>query len=158
MARSLVGGLELLVSLLRAPELAVVTAAAAAVARMAVEDETLAVLSDHHVVSLLAILVKSVRLPSHRISALHVRFCSVFLCNFFFGGGLQRHLDLKLRVAEAIAECCRWPGNPAELGAAGGVKPLIAYLNSSNTGLRRAAAKALNQVSSDHENCMILHR
>lgn len=51
---------ELLVSLLRAPELEVVTAAAAAVARMATEDETLAVLSDHHVVTLLASLVRSV--------------------------------------------------------------------------------------------------
>ena len=60
MARSLVGGLELLVSLLRAPELEVVTAAAAAVARMATEDETLAVLSDHHVVSLLASLVRHI--------------------------------------------------------------------------------------------------
>lgn len=59
-ARSLVGGLELLVSLLRAPELEVVTAAAAAVARMATEDETLAVLSDHHVVTLLASLVRHV--------------------------------------------------------------------------------------------------
>ena len=46
--------------MLRAPELDVVTAAAAAVARMATEDETLAVLSDHHVVSLLASLVRSV--------------------------------------------------------------------------------------------------
>ena len=62
MARSLVGGLELLVSLLRAPDLNVVTAAAAAVARMATEDETLAVLSDHHVVALLANLVRSVSL------------------------------------------------------------------------------------------------
>lgn len=60
MARSLVGGLELLVSLLRAPDLNVVTAAAAAVARMATEDETLAILSDHHVVALLATLVRSV--------------------------------------------------------------------------------------------------
>lgn len=51
---------ELLVSLLRAPELEVVTAAAAAVARMATEDETLAVLSDHHVVTLLASLVRCV--------------------------------------------------------------------------------------------------
>lgn len=59
-ARSLVGGLELLVSLLRAPDLTVVTAAASAVARMATEDETLAVLSDHHVVTLLASLVRSV--------------------------------------------------------------------------------------------------
>ncbi len=59
-ARSLVGGLELLVSLLRAPQLEVVTAAAAAVARMATEDETLAVLSDHHVVTLLASLVRHV--------------------------------------------------------------------------------------------------
>ena len=55
------GGLELLVSLLRAPQLEVVTAAAAAVARMATEDETLAVLSDHHVVTLLASLVRHVR-------------------------------------------------------------------------------------------------
>ena len=53
---------ELLVSLLRAPELEVVTAAAAAVARMATEDETLAVLSDHHVVNLLASLVRSVNI------------------------------------------------------------------------------------------------
>ncbi|KAK4019361.1 outer dynein arm-docking complex subunit 2 [Daphnia magna] len=126
-ARSLVGGLELLVSLLRAPELEVVTAAAAAVARMATEDETLAVLSDHHVVTLLASLVR------------------------------HKNRDLKLRVAEAIAECCRWPGNPAQLGQGGGVKPLIGYLRSSHLDLRRAAAKALHQVSSDRENCFILH-
>ena len=61
-------------------------------------------------------------------------------------------------MAEAIAECCRWPGNPAELGEAGGVKPLIKYLLSNNVDLRRAAAKALNQVSSDRENCMTLHK
>lgn len=144
----MVGGLELLVSLLRAPELEVVTAAAAAVARMATEDETLAVLSDHHVVTLLASLVR------------HVVF-DFFLCNrtfklskTFFG---QKNRDLKLRVAEAIAECCRWPGNPAQLGQGGGVKPLIGYLRSSHLDLRRAAAKALHQVSSDRENCFILH-
>ena len=65
---------------------------------------------------------------------------------------------MKLRVAEAIAECCRWPGNPAQLGQGGGVKPLINYLRSTHLELRRAAAKALHQVSSDRENCLILHR
>jgi HEAT repeat protein len=60
-------------------------------------------------------------------------------------------------VAEAIAECCRWPGNPAQLGQGGGVKPLIGYLRSSHLDLRRAAARALHQVSSDRENCFILH-
>ena len=61
-------------------------------------------------------------------------------------------------MAEAIAECCRWPGNPAQLGQSGGVRPLIHYLKSSHLELRRAAAKALHQISSDKDNCLILHQ
>ena len=71
---------------------------------------------------------------------------------------LQKNADLKLRVAEAIGECCRWPGNPAQLGAGGGVKPLISYLRSRNRNLQRAAAKALHHISTNRDNCLVLHQ
>lgn len=70
----------------------------------------------------------------------------------------KKNRHLKLRVAEAIAECCRWPGNPSQLGQGGGVKPLIGYLRSKHLELRRAAARALHQVSTDRNNCITLHQ
>ncbi len=60
MVRSFVGGLELIVSLLRSEDNAVLAAVCAAVANIARDEENLAVITDHGVVPLLAALTNTV--------------------------------------------------------------------------------------------------
>lgn len=60
MVRSLVGGLELIVTLLKSPDAEVLASICAAIARIARDKENLAVLTDHGVVPLLASLTNTV--------------------------------------------------------------------------------------------------
>lgn len=60
MVRSLVGGLELIVTLLRSTNTEVLASICAAVAKIAKDKENLAVLTDHGVVPLLASLTNTV--------------------------------------------------------------------------------------------------
>lgn len=72
MVRSLVGGLELIVNLLKSTNIEVLASICAAIAKIAKDKENLAVLTDHGVVPLLANLTNTV-------STLHkrglTRFC-----------------------------------------------------------------------------------
>lgn len=72
MVRSLVGGLELIVNLLKSTNIEVLASICAAIAKIAKDKENLAVLTDHGVVPLLASLTNTV-------STLHkrglTRFC-----------------------------------------------------------------------------------
>lgn len=60
MVRSLVGGLELIVTLLRSTNTEVLASICAAIAKIARDKENLAVLTDHGVVPLLASLTNTV--------------------------------------------------------------------------------------------------
>lgn len=60
MVRSFVGGLELIVSLLKSEHLDVLAAVCAAIANIASDEENLAVITDHGVVPMLARLTSKV--------------------------------------------------------------------------------------------------
>lgn len=60
MVRSLVGGLELIVNLLKSTNIEVLASICAAIAKIAKDKENLAVLTDHGVVPLLANLTNTV--------------------------------------------------------------------------------------------------
>ena len=65
MVRSLVGGLELIVNLLKSTNNEVLASICAAIAKIAIDKENLAVLTDHGVVLLLAKLTNTVSTPHH---------------------------------------------------------------------------------------------
>ena len=60
MVRSFVGGLELIVSLLKSKDVQVLASICAAIAEIAKDEENLAVITDHGVVKLLSNLVNRV--------------------------------------------------------------------------------------------------
>lgn len=60
MVRSFVGGLELIVSLLKSDDLEVLASVCAAIANIAKDEENLAVITDHGVVPMLAKLTNTV--------------------------------------------------------------------------------------------------
>jgi hypothetical protein len=60
MVRSFVGGLELIVSLLKSKDVEVLASICAAIAEIAKDEENLAVITDHSVVKLLSTLVTRV--------------------------------------------------------------------------------------------------
>jgi hypothetical protein len=62
MVRSFVGGLELIVSLLKSNDVGVLASVCAAIAEIAKDEENLAVITDHGVVKLLSNLVTRVKL------------------------------------------------------------------------------------------------
>ncbi len=61
MVRSFVGGLELIVSLLKSKDVEVLASICAAIAEISKDEENLAVITDHGVVKLLSTLVTRVR-------------------------------------------------------------------------------------------------
>lgn len=61
MVRSFVGGLELIVSLLKSNNVEVLASVCAAIAEIARDEENLAVITDHGVVKLLSNLVTRVK-------------------------------------------------------------------------------------------------
>jgi hypothetical protein len=62
MVRSFVGGLELIVSLLKSNDVHVLASVCAAIAEIAKDEENLAVVTDHGVVKLLSNLVTRVKI------------------------------------------------------------------------------------------------
>ncbi len=61
MVRSFVGGLELIVALLKSKDVEVLASVCAAIAEIAKDEENLAVITDHGVVKLLSNLVTRVK-------------------------------------------------------------------------------------------------
>ncbi|XP_031176149.1 armadillo repeat-containing protein 4 isoform X3 [Sander lucioperca] len=127
MVRSLVGGLELIVNLLKSTNNEVLASICAAIAKIAKDKENLAVLTDHGVVPLLA---KLTNMTDDR---------------------LRRHL------AEAIGHCCMWGSNRASFGDAGAVAPLVRYLKSKDKAVHQSTAMALYQLSKNPNNCIAMH-
>lgn len=127
MVRSFVGGLELIVSLLKSEDVDVLASICAAIANIAKDEENLAVITDHGVVPMLAKLTTTKQ------------------------DKLRKHL------AEAIARCCPWGNNKVAFGAAGAVAPLVNYLHSKDSEVHKATARALYQLSTDPDNCVTMH-
>ncbi|NXM03821.1 ARMC4 protein, partial [Tyrannus savana] len=127
MVRSFVGGLELIVSLLKSKNREVLTAVCAAIANIAKDEENLAVMTDHGVVPLLSKLTNT------------------------NDNKLKRHL------AEAICNCCMWGSNRAAFGEHKAVGPLVRYMKARDPSVQRAAALALYQLSEEANNCITMH-
>ncbi|XP_067870254.1 outer dynein arm-docking complex subunit 2 isoform X2 [Heterodontus francisci] len=127
MVRSFVGGLELIVNLLKSDDIEVLASVCAALAKIAMDEENLAVITDHGVVPMLSSLT------------------------YTRGDTLRQHL------ADAIACCCKWGNNRVAFGETGAVAPLVHYLKSKNPLVHRATAQALYQLSFDPKNCITLH-
>ncbi|XP_066573997.1 outer dynein arm-docking complex subunit 2 [Amia ocellicauda] len=127
MVRSFVGGLELIVNLLKSTNKEVLASVCAAIAKIAKDEENLAVITDHGVVPMLGKLTNTT------------------------DDKLRRHL------AEAIARCCMWGTNRVSFGEAGAVAPLVRYLKSRDIAVHRETAQALFQLSKDPNNCIIMH-
>ncbi|KAM3180705.1 hypothetical protein ACTXT7_015773 [Hymenolepis weldensis] len=127
LVRSFVGGLELVISLLRSPSMGVRAAICGVISKIAKDEENLAVITDHGVVSLLSELA------------------------YTTDDSLRRTL------AEAVARCCCWATNRIDFGKNGAVEPMVCYLKSEDPAVQCAAAKALYQLSRHPENCVTLH-
>ncbi|KAI9201905.1 armadillo-type protein [Polychytrium aggregatum] len=127
MVRSFVGGLELIVSLLKSEHTEVLASVCAAIANIAKDEENLAVITDHGVVPMLGKLTNT------------------------------RNDKLRKHLAEAIATCCHWGNNRVAFGAAGAVAPLVKYLKSTDEEVHRSTARALHQLSMDADNCITMH-
>uniref|UniRef100_A0A3B4WEY1 Outer dynein arm docking complex subunit 2 n=1 Tax=Seriola lalandi dorsalis TaxID=1841481 RepID=A0A3B4WEY1_SERLL len=127
MVRSLVGGLRLIIDLLKSTNNEVLASICAAIAKIAKDKENLAVLTDYGVVQLLAKLTNTT------------------------DDRLRRHL------ADAISQCCMWGSNRASFGEAGAVAPLVRYLKSKDSAVHESTAMALYQLSKDPQNCVTMH-
>eukprot|EP00041_Stephanoeca_diplocostata_P026873 m.731978 g.731978 ORF g.731978 m.731978 type:complete len:1014 (+) comp23065_c0_seq1:192-3233(+) len=127
LVRSFVGGLELIVGLLRSEHVEVLASICSALASIAKDSENLAVVTDHGVVALLARLVHTTddRLRCH--------------------------------LASAICQCCGWGTNRAAFGENNAVAPLVKFLKSSDPLVHRATARALCALSMDPNNCITMH-
>ncbi|KAG3257413.1 armadillo repeat containing 4 [Ictidomys tridecemlineatus] len=127
MVRSFVGGLELVVNLLKSDNKEVLASVCAAITNIAKDQENLAVITDHGVVPLLSKLANT------------------------NNDKLRRHL------AEAVSRCCMWGRNRVAFGEHRAVAPLVRYLKSNDTNVHRATAQALYQLSEDADNCITMH-
>uniref|UniRef100_A0A8C4Z1I5 Outer dynein arm docking complex subunit 2 n=1 Tax=Gadus morhua TaxID=8049 RepID=A0A8C4Z1I5_GADMO len=127
MVRSFVGGMELIVNLLKSTNKEVLASACAAITKIAIDKENLAVITDYGVVPMLANLTNTT------------------------DDRLRRHL------AEAIAGCCMWVSNIESFGEVRAVAPLVRYLKSQDRAVHRATAEALFQLSKSPNNCITMH-
>nr|CAH8840205.1 unnamed protein product [Trichobilharzia regenti] len=128
LVRSFVGGLELIVSLLRSKDPEVLAAVCAAVSKIAEDEENLAVITDHGVVPLLSHLTHT------------------------------KDDCLRCPLTDAIAKCCTWGTNRVDFGNCGAVTPIVQFLKSSDPNVHRSTAKALFQLSRDPNNCVAMHQ
>ncbi|XP_076344552.1 armadillo repeat-containing protein gudu isoform X2 [Tachypleus tridentatus] len=127
MVRSFVGGLELIVSLLKSQHKEVLSGVCAAISYIAHDEENLAVITDYGVVPLLAQLAYT------------------------------KDSKLRQYLAEAIRRCCAWGNNRIAFGDAGVVPPLVSYLKSKKEEVHEAAICALHQLSYEPSNCVTMH-
>ncbi|XP_003387718.1 PREDICTED: armadillo repeat-containing protein 4 [Amphimedon queenslandica] len=127
LVRSFVGGLELIVGLLKSTDVEVLAGVSAAIAKIAQDQENLAVITDHGVVPLLAQLTHT------------------------------NNDNLRHHLADAISKCCSWRNNRVGFGQNSAVAPLVKYLCSDDESVHRTTACALNQLSYDPDNCITMH-
>ncbi|XP_019587038.2 outer dynein arm-docking complex subunit 2 isoform X1 [Rhinolophus sinicus] len=127
MVRSFVGGLELVVNLLKSDNKEVLASVCAAITNIAKDQENLAIITDYGVVPLLSKLANT------------------------------NNDKLRYHLAEAISRCCMWGRNKAAFGEHKAVAPLVRYLKSNDTNVHRATAQALYELSEDIDNCITIH-
>ncbi|XP_037078270.1 armadillo repeat-containing protein 4-like isoform X2 [Pollicipes pollicipes] len=127
MVRSFVGGLELIVGLLRSPDPEVLASVCNAISEIARDEENLAVITDHGVVPQLSTLAHT---DNDRV---------------------------RQYLAKAIACCCQWGQNRLQFGKQKAVAPLVRYLASKDAQVHRPSALALFQLSKEPRNCITLH-
>ncbi|XP_054027171.1 outer dynein arm-docking complex subunit 2 [Dryobates pubescens] len=127
MVRSIVGGLELVVNLLKSKNEEVLASICAAIGSLAKDEENVAIMTGHGVVPLLSKLTNT------------------------NNDKLRRHL------AEAISQCCLWGSNTVSFRENKAVAPLVRYLKSKDPLVHRATAEALYQLSDDPYNCVTMH-
>ncbi|KAL7646210.1 UNVERIFIED_CONTAM: hypothetical protein RMT77_003111 [Armadillidium vulgare] len=125
--RSLVGGIELLVALLESPCEAVLSSVCAAIARIAADPQNLAIMTDYGAVTCLSKLA------------------------------VRENDTLRPYLAEAIAACCVSRETGLLFGQAGAVTPLVQYLETNDSKIRRPTCRALYRLSLEPENCVTLH-
>lgn len=70
----------------------------------------------------------------------------------------QKNPKLQQYIAEAVARCSNWGNNRVILGNEGAVAPLVEFLHGSDPILLRHTCSALNNLSEDPANCIIMHR
>ncbi|XP_022916104.2 armadillo repeat-containing protein gudu [Onthophagus taurus] len=127
MVRCFVGGLELIVNLLKSPDAHVLACVCAALAEIAQDRENLGIITDHGVVPMLVNLVHS------------------------------EHVELREHLASAIAYCCSWRSNCKMFGRLGAITPLVGYMASNNSNVQRTTALALFHLSKNSFNCITMH-
>lgn len=128
MVRSFVGGLELIVSLLKSTDKHVLSAVCAALAVIATDKENLAVMTDHGLIPMLVALVKT------------------------------KNEMLREHLAKAIAYSSTWHTNCKDLGRLGAITPLVSYMaESTNPAVQRTTALALYHLSQNPFNCITMH-
>ncbi|XP_067625312.1 armadillo repeat-containing protein gudu [Eurosta solidaginis] len=128
LVRSLVGAMELVVELLKSTDTEVLSAVCAAIATIAKDQTNLAILSDLKVIYKLADLVNT-----------------------------EEDL-LRENLAAAIASCATFGNNTQELGRLRTVTPIVSYLTSNDPAVHRTTSMALEKLSMDPQNCIIMHQ
>ncbi|XP_047206437.1 outer dynein arm-docking complex subunit 2-like isoform X1 [Girardinichthys multiradiatus] len=123
----LIGGLELIVNLLKSTNNEVLTSIGAVVSKLAKDKEILGVLTDLGVVPLLAELTNT---TDNRLR-----------CN----------------LAEAIGHCCMWSTNRASFGEFGAIGHLVRYLKLKDRSVLLSTAMALYQLSKEPNNIITMH-
>ncbi|KAI4462252.1 armadillo repeat-containing protein 4 armc4 [Holotrichia oblita] len=127
MVRSFVGGLELIVNLLKSRDAHVLACVCAAIAEIAQDRENLGVITDHGAVPMLVNLVNT------------------------------ENVELREHLASAIAYCCSWGSNCKMFGRLGAITPLVSYMASNDSNVQRSTALALFHLSKNPFNCITMH-
>ncbi|XP_050304367.1 armadillo repeat-containing protein gudu [Anthonomus grandis grandis] len=127
MVRCFVGGLELIVNLLKSHDTHVLACVCAAISEVAKDIENLAVITDHGVVPMLVNLVET------------------------------EDVELRQHLASAIAYCCAWGSNCKEFGRLGAITPLVQYMADGEPDVHRTTALALFHLSKNPFNCITMH-
>ncbi|XP_063615115.1 outer dynein arm-docking complex subunit 2-like [Penaeus indicus] len=70
----------------------------------------------------------------------------------------QENDSLRPYLAEAIAACCVSRETGLLFGQAGAVAPLVQYLETNDSTIRRPTCRALHRLSLEPENCVTLHQ
>merc|ERR1711937_675602 len=138
MVRSFVGGLELIVSLLKSERTEVLSSVCAAIANIARDEENLAVITDHGVVPMLAQLTNTQddRLRRHLAEAI---------------APLVKYLHsddplVRRATARALHQLSEDPDNCNTMHMVGVVKLLMRMVGSSDEILQEAAAGCIMNI------------
>lgn len=126
--RSFVGGFQIIIALLKSKDIAVLAAICGLIAKIAMDLENLAILSDYGVIVLLAKLI-------HTDDDL-----------------------LRENLAAAIASCAPYGRNIQEFGELRILMPLVGFLSSTNSSVHRTTSLALERLSTDIANCVTMHQ